>query len=107
MGTWEYETLSDRLQWRLTQAIIRPDAIALDWGVIEGGTATTELKKAQGSTFEGYSFWAYGTPDGQKATVRATLYSNETGHILIGEETLPTGKVDWFIVHLFNGRPIS
>lgn len=105
-AAWAYGMLSDHLREHLKQAIIREDSIALDWGVSEGATTTTELRKIRGSTFKGDSVWASGTPDELRAVVHAVLYSSDAGHILMGNEEWSDGRMDWFVVHLFNGRTI-
>jgi hypothetical protein len=98
-AAWDYGILTDCLRTRLGQAIIRGKAeISLVWTPLDGAATSTELKRTTGSNFIGRSVWAAGTPKELVSAVEAILYSNDSGHVLVGQEKWSNGDVDWFIV---------
>ncbi len=96
--------LADHLKTKLVRAVIRDGTIALDWPEMDGHTAQTLLTQAAAGKYTGHSVWAAGTREEVRAVVEATLYSNETGHMVVGEEKWANGKIDWFVVQLAEGR---
>jgi hypothetical protein len=49
-----------------------------------------------GQNFGGHATWAR-----DRATAEAVLYSNDSGHVLGGEENWESGMTDWFVVQLW------
>ena len=106
-AAWDFGNLDDPFRTRLTDAIIRNEAISLRWPDFEGAPTLTVLSVEQGTRYRGHSTWAPGTPHEEVADVEAMLYSNELGHVLVGQEHWSSGKSDWFIVRLSNGCSVQ
>lgn len=98
--------LDDAFSFRITKAIFRDGQIVIDWAKCEGETTLTVLTKTHGSRFSGKSVWGARTPHEETAVVEAVLYSNELGHVLVGEERWSSGEGDWFVVQLFGERSV-
>lgn len=103
-AAWNYEHLNDLLKTELKAAIISGGQISLTWPESEGEETQTILLKSEGGKYVGSSIWASGKPLERRSTVTAVLYSNDFGHVLVGEEKWTTGDIDWFVVQLSNPR---
>jgi hypothetical protein len=73
----------------------------LDWfkrsgAAIGGAAAHTVLTRMHGQDFRGHATWA-----GDRATVEAVLWSNDSGHVLVGEESWESGMTDWLVVQMW------
>jgi hypothetical protein len=99
-GTWDLGGLAEFFETPIANAIIREGEISIEWPPLEGIAPQTVLQKSSGSRYFGRSIWARGTSHEDVAEVEAVLYSNELGHILVGQETWRSGTTDWFVVQL-------
>jgi hypothetical protein len=99
--------LTDGFSLGITKAIFRDDQIVIDWAKFDGETTLTVLTKTRGSRYSGKSVWGDRTPREETAIVEAVLYSNDLGHLLIGEEKWSSGVGDWFVVQLYGGRSVQ
>lgn len=98
-AAWEYGELNEHFRTKITDAVIRDNEISIDWPPVEGAATQTILRRTAGSNYVGRSVWASGTSQEDESTVEAVLYSNQSGHILVGQETWRiSGKTDWFVV---------
>lgn len=105
-AAYKYEQLEDHLQQIVIEAIIRDKTVSIEWAEEYGARTHTTLTQTNGPIYTGESVWALGTRKELHGMVEASLYSNEIGYILVGEETWPNEK-DWFVVQLFNGTGIE
>jgi hypothetical protein len=106
-AAWDYGVLDDHFESQIPQAIFRGETIVIDWPPsIAGETTHTVLTRTAGSKYRGQSIWASRTPKEKEAVVEAVLYSNELGHVLVGEERWLSGYVDFFVVQFSNGRTV-
>jgi hypothetical protein len=99
---WDEGDLESGFETKLTQATVSGDTILLDWPEFMKHPTRTKLTRVAGSRFEGSSVWAPGTNSAERATVEGVLYSNEFGHMLVGQEKWENGKVDWFVIQITN-----
>jgi hypothetical protein len=106
-GAWDFGTIDDHLANPVTEVIIREAEIVIDWEPVDGWPVNTILRKVTGSSYSGQSVWAARTARQQTADVEAVLYTNELGHMLVGEEHWSNGDDDWFVLRLSNARPVS
>ena len=106
LGRWDDGMLAHDFGKPMTAALFRDDEIVVDWPY-DHETTHIVLKRTTGSHYKGETTWAVGTRSEVKGVVEAELYSNDGGHVLMGEERWPNGEVDWFVLRLTNGRPVT
>jgi hypothetical protein len=104
-AAWDYETLDQRFRTKITRAVFHDDTILIDWPPENGKMASTVLRKGSGSRYTGRTLTGAGTPQEETSAVEAVLYSNEIGHVLIGQETWASWN-DWFVVQFANGTEL-
>jgi hypothetical protein len=93
--------LADHLKDPIASAVIRGDEIAVEWPRLDGEHSQMTLRRrSPRGEYSGRTIWASGTPFEDVAEVEAVLYSNPSGHLIVGEEKWKSGKVDWFVVQL-------
>jgi hypothetical protein len=93
--------LDDMFEVAITKAILRGNEIIIEWPEYYGHTTHTKLTTTAGSTYSGESIWGAHSEEEETAVVDAVLYSNEQGHVLVGEEHWSSGDCDWFVVQFF------
>lgn len=96
-SAWEEGRLEDHFNKPVSMCIV-DDTISIEWPDSKGEKSVTSLRRTKGPQYAGKSVWASGTSKEETAIVEAVLYANETGYVLIGEETWPLSGIDWFTV---------
>jgi hypothetical protein len=108
---WGAKVLSELLDWSdgiIGNVILREKEVAFDWISDEKEALQhTHLTTTDGIHYEGYTVQASGQGD-DRAPIKAVLYSNDQGHILLGWGAWEQGgRPESFIIELRNGNPVE